>query len=127
MDCQGINLANTSYLYARFTQTVLCGQMVQESIQPCQLSPNDAYNHFCYDCLFSPTVCAGTCADFATSEETIVMTPEFCGGSSSSLTDLRINLIRADFTVCALPNNSLRYLLSDKKRLIEVHHVLMVL
>ena len=37
------------------------------------------------------------------------MTPEFCGGNSSNLTDLRIGLVRADFTVCALPANSLRY------------------
>jgi len=58
---------------------------------------------------FRPPVCASTCADFATSEETIVMTPEFCGGNSSNLTDLRINLVRADFTVCALPSNSLRF------------------
>jgi hypothetical protein len=43
MECQGINLMNTSYLYARFTQTVLCAQMVQESIGPCGLSQQDAY------------------------------------------------------------------------------------
>lgn len=43
MDCQGINLMNTSYLYAQFTQTVLCAQMVQESIGPCGLSQQDAY------------------------------------------------------------------------------------
>ena len=43
MQCQGIDLMNTSYLYARFTQTVLCAQMVQESIQPCGLSQQDAY------------------------------------------------------------------------------------
>jgi hypothetical protein len=57
----------------------------------------------------SPPVCASTCADFATSEEIIVMTEAFCGGNTSQLTDSRINLIRADFTVCALPANSLRY------------------
>ena len=55
-----------------------------------------------------PPVCASTCADFATSEETIVMTPQFCGGNSSELADLRVGLVRADFTVCALPSNSLR-------------------
>jgi hypothetical protein len=43
MECQGINLMNTSYLYARFTQTVLCAQMVQESIGPCGLNQQDAY------------------------------------------------------------------------------------
>jgi hypothetical protein len=37
------------------------------------------------------------------------MTPAFCGGNSSAVTDNRISLIRADFTVCALPANSLRY------------------
>jgi hypothetical protein len=44
MECQGINLMNTSYLYARFTQTVLCAQMVQESIAPCGLNQQDAYD-----------------------------------------------------------------------------------
>jgi len=43
MDCEGVNLANTSYLYARFTQTVLCGQMIQESIQDCNLSEAESY------------------------------------------------------------------------------------
>ena len=65
---------------------------------------------------FSPPVCASTCADFATSEERIIMTPDFCGGNSTSLTDLRINLVRADFTVCALPANSLRYQIQTQKR-----------
>lgn len=37
------------------------------------------------------------------------MTDAFCGGNSTQLTDSRIGLIRADFTVCALPANSLRY------------------
>lgn len=55
-----------------------------------------------------PPVCASTCADYATSEETIIMTPELCGGNTTSLIDLRVNLVRADFTVCALPANSLR-------------------
>ena len=64
--------------------------------------------HFwkCSKC--SPPVCASTCADFATSEETIVMTPQLCGGNSVDLINLRIPLVRADFTVCSLPANSLR-------------------
>jgi hypothetical protein len=41
--CQGLNLANTTFYYARFTQTVLCAQMVQQSIQPCGLSTADSY------------------------------------------------------------------------------------
>ncbi len=40
------------------------------------------------------------------------MTPDFCGGNTSAVTDSRVSLIRADFTVCALPANSLRYLTS---------------
>jgi hypothetical protein len=43
LECQGINLANTTYLYARFTTTVLCGQMVQESISPCGLTQAQSY------------------------------------------------------------------------------------
>jgi hypothetical protein len=110
MDCEGINLSNTSDLYARFTQTVLCGQMVQESIQPCGLTQAESYPFpFLSPLLIKrPPVCAATCADFATSEEIIVMTPELCGGTTENLTDLRVGLVRADFTVCALPANSLR-------------------
>jgi hypothetical protein len=110
MDCEGVNLANTSYLYARFTQTVLCGQMIQESIQDCNLSEAESY--FTWSKMgadYRPPVCASTCADFATSEETIVMTPEFCGGNTTDLINLRVGLVRADFTVCALPANSLTY------------------
>ena len=40
--CEGINLSNTSFYYAQFTQTVLCAQMVQESIQPCGLTTAEA-------------------------------------------------------------------------------------
>lgn len=43
MGCTGIDLANTSFLYAQFTTTVLCGQMIQESITPCGLSPANSY------------------------------------------------------------------------------------
>jgi hypothetical protein len=43
MQCSGLNLANTSFLYSRFTTTVLCGQMIQESITPCGLSQANAY------------------------------------------------------------------------------------
>jgi hypothetical protein len=43
MGCTGIDLANTTFLYARFTTTVLCGQMIQESITPCGLSQANSY------------------------------------------------------------------------------------
>ena len=122
LQCQGLNLANTSFYYARFTQTVLCAQIVQESIAPCGLSSADAYvsvnlidNNWC-----RPPVCASTCADFATSEEVIAMTPDFCGGNTSAVTDSRVSLIRADFTVCALPANSLRYLNFENERCAKV-------
>jgi hypothetical protein len=48
MQCQNVNLTNTNDYYARFTETVLCAQMVQESIQACGLSQEDAYSLFTY-------------------------------------------------------------------------------
>jgi hypothetical protein len=48
-------------------------------------------------------VCADTCAEYAISEEQIASTPDLCGSTAAAA----INQIRADFTNCALPANSL--------------------
>jgi len=49
------------------------------------------------------TLCADTCAEFATNEQVIAFDPATC---NSSRTD-RTSQIRSDFTICALPANSL--------------------
>jgi hypothetical protein len=50
LGCQNINLANTSNLYARYTTTVICNSIVQNSINNCSLSTAD-----------SKPACADTC------------------------------------------------------------------
>lgn len=50
LGCGGISLTNTSSLYARFTTTVICNAIVQNSIRNCSLSSEA-----------SRPVCADTC------------------------------------------------------------------
>jgi hypothetical protein len=50
LGCSSVNLTNTTNLYARYTQTVLCNSIVQNSVTPCSLSGNSAR-----------PVCAETC------------------------------------------------------------------
>ncbi|KAK0715883.1 hypothetical protein B0H67DRAFT_554314 [Lasiosphaeris hirsuta] len=92
LGCGGISLTNTSDLYARFTTTVICNAIIQNSIDKCGLTPAN-----------SRPVCAETCAQFAESEAYVVSDGQLCSNPSpNSLTQ-----IRADFTNCALPANSL--------------------
>lgn len=42
LGCGNINLLNTSNLYARFTTSVICNAIVQNSIQECSLTGNAA-------------------------------------------------------------------------------------
>ncbi|KAF2189810.1 hypothetical protein K469DRAFT_723705 [Zopfia rhizophila CBS 207.26] len=90
--CSSVNLTNTTDLYARYTTSVLCNSIVQNSAQPCGLARNN-----------SRPLCADSCAQFAISEQEITASPELCGNSGSNA----INQIRADFTNCALPADSL--------------------
>ncbi|KAF2018609.1 hypothetical protein BU24DRAFT_100685 [Aaosphaeria arxii CBS 175.79] len=90
--CSGVNLTNTTEIYARYTTTVLCNSLVQNSVQSCSLSQEN-----------SRPLCADSCAKFAISEQEITASPELCGNSG----DNAINQIRADFTNCALPARSL--------------------
>ncbi|KAG9241565.1 hypothetical protein BJ878DRAFT_427855 [Calycina marina] len=92
LGCSNINLQNTTNLYARYTITVICNSIVQNSKTPCGLSTAD-----------SIPVCAETCAQQASSEASIVTDSSLC---SSPGTDADA-LIRADFTNCALPADSL--------------------
>ncbi|EPE32508.1 SH3-domain-containing protein [Glarea lozoyensis ATCC 20868] len=92
LGCDNVDLANTTNLYARFTKSVLCNAIVQNSVQPCGLSSAN-----------SRPICASACADNAESEALIVANNALCtnpGGNAD-------RQIRADFTNCALPANSL--------------------
>lgn len=90
--CGNIDLTNTSSLYARFTTTVICNSIVQNSIDPCGLSSSQAQ-----------PVCADTCAQFAESEAYYLSDSDLCSNASNGASEQ----IRADFTNCALPADSL--------------------
>lgn len=90
--CGNIELTNTSNLYARFTTSVICNAIVQNSINPCGLSSSQ-----------SQPLCADTCANFAQTEAYYVSDNQLCSNPSSGAT----TQIRADFTNCALPADSL--------------------
>ncbi|KZF19349.1 hypothetical protein L228DRAFT_271165 [Xylona heveae TC161] len=92
LGCSTVDLKNTSMLYARYTASTLCNAIIQNSKTPCSLSDSD-----------SRPLCADTCAQFAMSEQEIISSPATCGTPGSNANDQ----IRADFTNCALPANSL--------------------
>ena len=50
LGCGNVNLTNTTNLYARYTTSVICNAIVQNSIKPCALSSAD-----------SPPLCAESC------------------------------------------------------------------
>ncbi|TVY47648.1 hypothetical protein LOCC1_G001786 [Lachnellula occidentalis] len=92
LGCGNIELTNTTNLYARFTTTVICNSIIQNSKTPCALSTAN-----------SQPVCAATCADQAESEAMIIANSALCSNPNSNAD----SQIRADFTNCALPANSL--------------------
>ncbi|TVY90819.1 hypothetical protein LAWI1_G003000 [Lachnellula willkommii] len=92
LGCGNIDLTNTTNLYARFTTTVICNSIIQNSKTPCALSSEN-----------SRPVCADTCADQAESEAMIIANSALCSNPNSNSD----SQIRADFTNCALPANSL--------------------
>ncbi|KAJ3560199.1 hypothetical protein NPX13_g9384 [Xylaria arbuscula] len=79
-------------LYARFSISVLCNGIVQNSIPFCDMS-DDAKR----------PLCATDCADYAQSEEYIVASPSLCPTPG----DNAQTQIRSDFEVCALPADAL--------------------
>ncbi|RMZ79830.1 hypothetical protein DV737_g3230, partial [Chaetothyriales sp. CBS 132003] len=88
--CDNVDLSNTSAYYARYTRSFICNSIVQNSKEPCGET--------------SPTpLCADSCALLAQSEYEIVATNSLCSGRDSDYQDQ----LRADFTNCALPANSL--------------------
>ncbi|CAM1511365.1 Fc.00g088780.m01.CDS01 [Cosmosporella sp. VM-42] len=90
--CSDIDLTDSTDMYARFTATVLCNAVVQNSIGACGLSEEQ-----------SRPLCADTCAEFAQSEAYVTADNSLCANPSGDLA----KLIRADFTNCALPAGSL--------------------
>ncbi|KAL0472436.1 SH3 domain-containing protein [Neurospora intermedia] len=90
--CGGIKLTNTTELYARFATTVLCNGVIQNSVTKCNLSAAN-----------SRPICADTCAQYAISEANIVADSSLCENPNDNYSDQ----IRADFTTCALPADSL--------------------
>ncbi|KAI1127384.1 hypothetical protein F5Y10DRAFT_278178 [Nemania abortiva] len=90
-ECGAVNLTNDD-LYARFTMSVLCNGIVQNSIPFCQMS----------DTAKRP-LCAADCAQYAQSEEYIVADSSLCPSPGSKAQDQ----IRADFEQCAQPADAL--------------------
>ncbi|UPK96062.1 hypothetical protein LCI18_006997 [Fusarium solani-melongenae] len=90
--CGNVDLQDPSDMYARFTTTVLCNAIVQNSIGACGLTEDQ-----------SRPLCADSCAEFAQSEAYVTSDDDLCSNPSTDL----LKLIRADFTNCALPNGSL--------------------
>lgn len=92
LGCGNVDLTNTSDLYARFTTSVVCNSIVQNSIQTCGLTGSAAR-----------PLCADNCAQYAESEAYIVADESLCANPNGNAQDQ----IRADFTNCALPANAL--------------------
>ncbi|QKX58366.1 uncharacterized protein TRUGW13939_05488 [Talaromyces rugulosus] len=92
LGCSKVNLTNTSDYYARYTTSVICNGIVQNSKTLCGLNDEQ-----------STPLCADTCALYATSEEEITVNNQTCDSTISTY----MNQVRADFTNCALPADSL--------------------
>jgi hypothetical protein len=90
--CDNVDFGNTSDYYARYTTSFLCNAIVQNSREPCGVNgPNDM------------PLCADSCAQLALSEESIVANNDLCSGRNDAYADQ----LRADFTNCALPADSI--------------------
>ncbi|KAK2766781.1 hypothetical protein FQN54_006095 [Arachnomyces sp. PD_36] len=91
LGCDGIQLSNTSSLYARYTKSVLCHGIVSNSKGPCGLGDDTA------------ALCADTCGQNAISEQEIASNPDVCASPNEGYMDE----IRSDYTVCGLLDQSL--------------------
>ncbi|KXT12240.1 hypothetical protein AC579_820 [Pseudocercospora musae] len=89
--CSDVDLDNTTHYYARYTTSVLCNAIVQNSIDACGLT-GDA----------TRPLCADSCAEYAQSEQQITAS-NICGTAGNNA----LTQIRADFTNCALPATSI--------------------
>ncbi|KAI1823878.1 hypothetical protein F4861DRAFT_301087 [Xylaria intraflava] len=91
LGCGPVDLSDND-LYARFTTSVLCNGIIQNSIQFCDMSAGSAR-----------PLCAADCAQYAQSEEYIVANPSLCSKPGSNAQPQ----IRSDFEICALPADAL--------------------
>ncbi|KAI0406214.1 hypothetical protein F4802DRAFT_606457 [Xylaria palmicola] len=91
LGCGAIDLSNDD-LYARFTTSVLCNGIVQNSISYCEMS----------DSAKRP-LCAPDCAQYAQSEEYVVANSNLCPTPGSNAEAQ----IRSDFEICAQPADAL--------------------
>ena len=92
MGCSGVDLVNTEDIYARFTTSIICNAIIQNSDQECGLTGDAAR-----------PLCADSCAQFAESEAYIVADDDLCSNRTRDVSDQ----IRADFADCAVPDKSL--------------------
>ncbi|KAL7270716.1 hypothetical protein RUND412_006566 [Rhizina undulata] len=90
--CSNVTFTNTTDLYARYTRSYLCSRMIQDSKSDCNLTAKAA-----------TPICADSCAEYAISEQVIVSDTDICGTANADA----IDLIRAEFTVCSMPADSL--------------------
>lgn len=51
LGCSSVNLSNTTALYARYTASVLCNAIVQNSREPCALSNTASIPLCASDCV----------------------------------------------------------------------------
>lgn len=107
--CSNIDLANTTNLYARFTTSVICNSIVQNSINACGLNSTQSMP-LCADSCVRPApwpsrtrLLTAFQTDYAESEAYYVSDSQLCSNASSGSTAE----IRADFTNCALPAGAL--------------------
>ncbi|KAI1192184.1 hypothetical protein F5B17DRAFT_3046 [Nemania serpens] len=91
LGCGAVDLSDND-LYARFSTSVLCNGIVQNSIPYCKMS-DEAQR----------PLCAADCAQYAQSEEYIVANPSLCPVPGSNAQAQ----IRSDFEICALPADAL--------------------
>ncbi|KAG8628323.1 hypothetical protein KVT40_004196 [Elsinoe batatas] len=89
--CTAFNGQNPDAYYARYTTSVLCNAIVQNSINSCGLSGTSA-----------APLCADTCALYAQGEQSIASS-SLCGSQGINAE----SQIRSDLTNCALPARSL--------------------
>ncbi|EMR68564.1 putative sh3 domain-containing protein [Eutypa lata UCREL1] len=92
LGCSDVDLVNTTALYARFTTSVICNSIVQNSNTECSLT-GDAVR----------PLCADSCADFAESEAYIAADGDLCSNPTRDV----MTQIKADFQDCVVPADSL--------------------
>ncbi|RYP00245.1 hypothetical protein DL764_006581 [Monosporascus ibericus] len=93
LGCGNVDLVNTTEHYARFTTSVICNAIVQNSDRECGLTGDAAR-----------PLCADSCAQFAQSEAYIAADNQLCANPNE---DAVASQIRADFQDCVVPANSL--------------------